>query len=125
MSASTLTPGARHASTITVEADMTPEHLRPIVVLSTPTMIGLMEEAATRSVQPLLEDRDQTTVGTHVDVSHESAAREGEEVTVEAELVAVDGPRLTYSVVARVGDRIIGRGTHRRHIVDRARFSRG
>jgi len=110
---------------VTVDADMTPEHLRPIVVLSTPTMIGLMEEAATRSVQPLLEEHDKTTVGTHVDVSHESAAREGEEVTVEAELVAVDGPRLTFSVVARVGDRIIGRGTHRRHVVDRSRFSRG
>ena len=119
----TLTPGARHELSVTVDATMTPEHLRPIVVLSTPTMIGLMEEAATRSVQPLLEESDQTTVGTHVDVSHESAAaRAG--VTVEAELVAVDGPRLTFSVMARVGSRIIGRGTHRRHVVDRARFSR-
>lgn len=119
-----LTPGARQVVQVTVSPDMTPAHLHPIVVLSTPTMIGLMEEAATQVVQPFLEEHDQTTVGTHVDVSHESAAREGDEVTVEAELVAVDGPRLTFTVTARVDERVIGRGTHRRHVVDRARFSR-
>lgn len=106
-----------------VTADMTPHHLAPIVVLSTPEMIGMMEEAATRAVQPHLDELDQTTVGTHVDVSHESAAREGEEVEVEAELSAVDGPRLSFRVEARVGDRIIGRGNHRRYIVDRSRFA--
>jgi predicted thioesterase len=101
---------------------MSPAHLAPVVVLATPEMISLMEQAATTAVQPLLEAANQTTVGTHVDVSHESAGREGEEVEVTAELVAADGPRLTFDVTARVGERIIGRGTHRRHIVDRSRF---
>lgn len=114
--------GDSHTLTVQVERDMTPRHLAPLVVLATPEMIRLMEEAATTSVQAGLEDDDQTTVGTHVDVSHEAAARGGEEVTVEAELVAIDGPRLTFRVEARVDDRIIGRGTHRRYVVDRSRF---
>ena len=119
-----LSTGITHTLTVTVTPDMSPEHLGDIVVLSPPRMIGLMETASTQAVQPYLEEAGQTTVGTHVDVSHESAAREGEEVVVETELVAISGPRLTFRVEARVGDRIIGRGTHRRHVIDRSRFSR-
>lgn len=118
-----LTSGASHTLTVQVVPDMTPAHLAPLVVLSTPEMIRLMEEASTAAVQPDLEEAGQTTVGTHVDVSHESAARDGEEVTVRADLVAIDGPRLTFRVQARVGDRTVGRGTHRRYVIDRSRFA--
>lgn len=117
-----LKPGIQHRSEVTVTEDMTPPHLAPIVVLSTPKMIELMEMTATWSVQPLLGD-DQTSVGVHVDVSHEAAARGGETVTVESTLVDVDRRRLTFEVSARVGDLIIGRGTHQRFVVDRRRFS--
>lgn len=116
--------GTRHTTVTRVGPEHTPAHLAPVVVLSTPEMIRLMEEASTAAVQDLLDPADKTSVGVHVDVSHESAAREDEEVTVEAELVAVDGPRLTFRVVARCGDRVIGRGTHRRYVVDRSRFAR-
>jgi fluoroacetyl-CoA thioesterase len=118
-----LEPGATHVSTSIVDESMSPPHLAPVIVLATPEMIWLMEEACTSAVQPSLEEGGRTTVGTHIDVSHESAARMGEEVLVEAALVAVDGPRLTFEVEARVGDRIIGRGTHRRHVIDRSRFA--
>lgn len=119
-----LEPGLNHVVTVTVDETMTPAHLRPVVVLATPEMIRLMEEACTAAVQPELEADDRTSVGIHVDVSHESAARESETVEVEAVLEAVDGPRLRFSVEARVDDRIIGRGTHRRHVVERSRFAR-
>lgn len=118
-----LSPGATHTESVRVTADLSPAHLAPVVVLSTPEMIRLMEEASTQAVQPLLGAVDGTTVGVHVDVSHESAARENEEVTVESTLVSVDGPRLTFRVEARVGGRIIGRGTHRRYVIDRSRFA--
>ncbi len=118
-----LTAGTTNELNVRVTPDLSPTHLAPIVVLSTPEMIRLMEEASTMAVQPLLDDADRTTVGVHVDVSHESAARQEEEVTVTSELVAVDGPRLIFRVEARVGDRIVGRGTHRRHVIDRSRFA--
>ncbi|MGA7272151.1 MAG: hotdog domain-containing protein [Acidimicrobiia bacterium] len=117
-----LSPGLRHLISTAVGPEHTPAHLAPVVVLSTPEMIRLMEEACTEAVQPMLEE-NQTTVGTHVDVSHESAARGGEVVEVEAELTAVDGARLAFRVEARVGDRIIGRGIHRRHVIDMSRFA--
>lgn len=117
-----LSVGGRHVTSTRITPDLSPSHLAPIVVLSTPDMIRLMEEACTLCVQEALDEGDQTTVGTHVDVSHESAARGGEIVEIEAELVAYDGPRLTFRVEARVADRVIGRGTHRRHVVDRSRF---
>ncbi len=117
-----LAVGLAKTSCTIVTPDMSPPHLSPIVVLATPEMIWLMEKACTEAVEPALQEMELTTVGTHVDISHESAARQGEEVIVEATLVSVDGPRLRFEVVARVGDRIIGRGTHRRHVIDRARF---
>lgn len=120
MSIPTLEPGLAHVITTTVDAAASPPHLAPVILLATPEMIRLMEQAATEAVAPYLEDSGKTTVGTHVDVSHESVAAEHEEVTVTAELTSVDGRRLTFHVEARVGERIIGRGNHRRHIVDRS-----
>jgi fluoroacetyl-CoA thioesterase len=117
-----LAVGLSNTSSTIVTADMSPSHLAPVVVLATPEMIWLIERTCTDAVEPLLAAENRTTVGTHVDISHESAAREGEEVIIEATLVYVDGPRLRFEVLARVGDRVVGRGTHRRHVVDRSRF---
>lgn len=118
----TLRLGIEHTFEVTVSADHTPGHLLPAVVLSTPSMIGFMEEAATAVAQAQLDD-GETTVGTHVDVSHESAARLGDTVTFLARLTAVDDRRLTFEVSATAGERVIGRGTHLRHVINRSRFS--
>ncbi len=118
---SELSPGIEYRTEVTVSADMSPPHLAPAVVLSTPKMIELMEIAATASVQPLLGE-DRTSVGTHVDVSHEAAAKDGETVTVKSRLIDVDRRRLTFEVSVSVGDRVIGRGTHQRFVIDRGRF---
>lgn len=118
----TLRLGITNERTIRVTADLSPSHLAPLVVLSTPDMIRIMEEICTDAVQPLVEGANQTTVGTHVDVSHESAATEGEEVELRCELIKIDRRRLTFQVEARVGDQIVGQGTHQRHIIDRDRF---
>lgn len=117
--------GLVNRRTVTVTADLSPPHLAPIVVLSTPDMIRLMEETCTAAIQPMIEAADQTSVGVHVNVSHEAAAAGGEDVEVACELIEVDRRRLTFLVEARVGDRIIGRGTHQRHVIDRSRFAGG
>lgn len=119
----TLELGLRNRRRIPVTSDLSPPHLAPIVVLSTPDMIRLMEETCTAAVQPFIEGNDQTTVGTHVNVSHESAATGGDEVEVRCELIEIDRRRFTFVVEARVGDRVIGQGTHQRHIIDRSRFA--
>jgi predicted thioesterase len=110
--------GIERTDRLVVTPDMSPAHLAPAVVLSTPKMIEAMEWAATNSIQPYLGDT-RTSVGTHVNVSHEAAAREGDEFTVHSKLIERDRRRLTFEVSVKVGDKIIGRGTHQRFVIDR------
>lgn len=90
-------------------------------VLATPVMIALMENAAMLAVDQELPE-EQTTVGTHVDVSHLKPSPVGAEVFATAELTEVEDRRLTFHVVAMQGDLVIGEGTHVRYIVSRERF---
>jgi predicted thioesterase len=91
-------------------------------VLSTPQMILGMERTCRNLVLPML-DAGHDTVGTHVNVSHLAAAPMGATVVFSSELLAVNKRRLEFRVAARVGDRIIGEGTHQRAIVEVRRFA--
>jgi len=113
--------GVKHRLAEQVTEKLSPPHLKPIVVLSTPSMILLMEMASLQAAQPHLDD-NETTVGTHVDVSHQSAARQGDTVVVDSQLIEVNRRRLTFAVRVSVGDRLIGEGTHQRAIIDRSGF---
>ncbi len=117
----TLRPGLQFSFTEVVTSDLSPPHLRPIIVLSTPDMIRLMEEASFRSVLEHLES-GENTVGTLVNISHDRAAREGETVHISARLVSVEGRRLNFEVSVMVDGAVIGQGTHQRAIVDTVRF---
>ena len=90
-------------------------------VFATPSMIGLMEKAAMDAVMPYLAE-GESTVGTEIHVTHNAALPLGFPVTAEAELVEVDRRRLSFRVLARSGDEIIGQGTHTRFIVSQERF---
>jgi fluoroacetyl-CoA thioesterase len=116
-----LAAGLEFEARYTVTRDMSPPHL-PVVVLSTPTMIGLMEGTCLRGVAEHL-DEGETTVGTHVCVSHSGVAREGEEVVVRARLAGVERRRLTFEVEVRSPRGSISEGTHERAVIDTARFS--
>ena len=85
-------------------------------VLSTPSMIGLMERAGIQAVQPHLPE-GHTTVGFEVNVKHFGATPKGKKVTVRAELLEVDGRKLRFKVEAHDEDKKVGEGTHRRAIV--------
>jgi len=117
----TLAPGLSGMEEHLVTADHSPHHLPDFVVLSTPSMINLMELTSHALIAPHLED-NETSVGTHVDVSHVAAASEGEEVTVTSTLVGVTRNRLSFEIAVHVGQRLIGEGTHQRAVVDMSRF---
>jgi len=116
----TLAPGLEHEQDVTVTEDMSPIHL-PVKVLSTPSMIQLMEQTCLLAAAPHL-DEDETTVGTHVCVSHAAAAMAGEDVTIHARLVEVTKRRLKFEVSATAGDRVLGEGTHDRAVISTNRF---
>lgn len=85
-------------------------------VFSTPNMIMLMERAAREAIRPYLEDGEES-VGVEVNVEHTGAAVLGARVRAEAKVTAIAGRRVDFEVRALVGDREIGRGTHRRALV--------
>ncbi len=90
-------------------------------VLSTPSMIGLMEGAAATAVAPLLPD-GSVSVGVRVDVRHLAATPLGMAVRARAELIEIDGRRLTFRVEAFDAHEKIGEGVHERAIVEPARL---
>ena len=90
-------------------------------VFGTPFMCALMEEAAWKSIAPHLEP-GQSTVGTKLEISHDSATPVGMKVWAESEVTQVDGKRLILKVAAFDERGPIGQGTHERFIVTDERF---
>ncbi len=92
-----------------------------LAVFGTPFLCALMEEAAWKSIAPYLEE-GQSTVGTKLNISHDSATPVGMKVWAESEVTEVDGKRLVLKVVAYDEKGRIGQGTHERFIVTDERF---
>ena len=90
-------------------------------VFGTPFMCALMEEAAWKSIAPCLEE-GQSTVGTRLSVSHDSATPIGMKVWAESEVAKVDGKHLVLTVAAFDERGMIGQGIHERFIVTDERF---
>lgn len=88
-------------------------------VLATPQMIAWMEEAACL-LAPLQEG--QTSVGILMNVTHDAPSPLGAEIRITAELTEVQGRILTYRVAAFCENTCIGKGEHKRVIVNAARF---
>ncbi len=104
-----------------------PEHTAPRVgsgrvpVLATPVMINVIEAAALAAVEHLLPAGHQS-LGIHLDVRHFAATPVGMRIWASAELVAVEGRRLSFQVAARDEKEPIGDGRHERVVVNVARF---
>jgi fluoroacetyl-CoA thioesterase len=90
-------------------------------VLSTPKLIGLLEQAAHAAMLPHLAE-GQGSVGALVNVRHLAATPVGMAVRIRAELVEVDGRRARFKVEAWDAVDKIAEGEHERFIIDKARF---
>lgn len=91
-------------------------------VLATPWLIMYLEMTSRDTVKPLLLDGSDT-VGTHVNVRHLAATPIGMTARFEAEVIAVDGRRITFRVGAWDDKEQIADGTHERFVVDIERFA--
>ena len=92
-----------------------------VPVFATPYMIALMENAAAGALLPYLAE-DEGSVGIHLNVSHDAATPIGMKVWAEAEVTAVDGKKITFSVSAFDKSGPIGKGTHERFIIKPEKF---
>ena len=92
-----------------------------LLVYATPCMAALMEGAACEAIAEGL-DENETTVGIELSIQHISATPVGMEVRAEAEVTAVEGKIITFTLRAFDEAGEIGKGTHKRALVNSQRF---
>ncbi len=90
-------------------------------VFATSRMIGLMEVAAARVLRPHLGE-GEASVGVSVDVVHTAATPPGATVTATAKFVGREGKLFVFEVSAADNAGEIGRGTHKRAVVNSERL---
>ncbi len=92
-----------------------------ISVFSTPHMIALMEKTSMEAVNDYLEE-GQATVGIGVYIEHINASALGMNIKTKATLTEIDKRILTFDVFAYNNIEMIGKGTHKRAIIDQKKF---
>ncbi|MGE3148861.1 MAG: thioesterase family protein [Pseudorhodoplanes sp.] len=125
----TLRPGLTHSLSYRVTERQTVPEFYPESpmframpgVFATGYMVGLFEWCCTELLAQHLE-AGEGSLGTHVDFSHLAATPPGLTVTVECEIVAVDGKRVAFRVRGHDGFDVIGEGRHERTVVNDAKF---
>lgn len=91
-------------------------------VLATGYMVGLMEWACIKALNPHLDWPREQTVGIHVDLSHSAATPAGLSVIVRGCLDKVQGRKLVFSLIAHDDVDEISRGRHERYVIDAETF---
>lgn len=92
-----------------------------LLVYATPCMAAMMEGAACAAIAPALKE-GQTSVGTLLHIAHTAATPVGLEVRAEAEVVKVEGRKITFHLTAYDEAGEIGSGTHQRVLVTSREF---
>lgn len=126
-----LQPGIRHTMRYTVPSNKTVPHIFPEFaefqdmpeVFATGFLVALMEGACQQAIKPYLDWPREQSVGTQVNFSHLAATPAGLTVTVECEVIAVQGRKITFRATAHDGHDLISAGTHERAVIDAARFN--
>ena len=118
-----ITVGMKAEVTTLVEREDTAKEVGSgsLLVYATPCMVALMEGAACEALGDALGE-DKTTVGIELNIQHLSATPVGLEVRAEAEVTAVDGKIITFELRAFDEAGEIGKGTHKRVIVNSQKF---
>jgi fluoroacetyl-CoA thioesterase len=91
-------------------------------VLATGYMVGLIEWACIKAVNPHIDWPNEQTVGISINVNHSAATPPGLEVGARVKLIKIDGKRLKFEIELSDGIDIISKGTHERFIIDAEKF---
>jgi len=91
-------------------------------VFATGFMVGFLEWACIKAINPYLDWPQEQTVGTHINVSHEAPTPPGLKVSATVELVEVNGKSLVFTVEAHDGIELISKGSHKRFIINKEKF---
>jgi len=118
-----LTPGLHGSAKLVVAHEDTAVALKSgeVLVLGTPRLIALVEEASLHAVADQLPN-GQTTVGMRVQVDHLAPTKIGSSVAAEATLEKVEGRRLTFTVTVTDHGGLVAAGKVTRVVVETERF---
>lgn len=118
-------PGKIREEIFTVGATNLASHVGSgsVSVLSTPSMIGFMEATALHLLAEHLP-AGFSSVGIHVNVSHLAPSLPGAAIRVSAEVQSLEGSLVEFAVQAWDAGELVGEGTHRRAIIEEARFQK-
>ena len=117
--------GARKERRIRVDHNQTTSFLwEGENVFSTPSMISEMEETCRLLLKEefLKVESNWDSVGTIVDVNHIAATPVRAEIVLKAEVIGIDGRKVSFRVSAEDGLELIGEGKHERFIINVPRF---
>jgi fluoroacetyl-CoA thioesterase len=119
----TLVPGVRGELRHRVVSENLVTFRKPeaAAVLSTPWLLHLMETAAYEALKPHL-DRGETSVGVGFEFEHLAPTPPGHTVVATAQVISMDGNRVTFEIEAFDDMEPIARGRHVRAVIDRERF---
>ena len=92
-------------------------------VLSTPQLIGELEQTARDAMAPLLEPNERT-VGVQVEIDHLAPCTLGFEVICTARVLGFESGRISFQIEARDAVDRLARGVHRRQVIDATRLRR-
>ncbi len=92
-------------------------------VLSTPMLVGYLEQAARLAIEPLLEP-EESSVGVEIELQHLAPTPIGQKVVCLAKVIYVDGNLISYHIEASDQKELIARGTHKRAVINAQRFKR-
>ena len=110
------------ASTLVERADTALEvGSGSLLVYATPCMAALMEGAACDALEGAIPE-GKTSVGIELNLKHTAATPVGLEVRAEAEVTALEGSIITFSIAAFDEAGQIGEALHKRSIVTEQKF---
>lgn len=89
--------------------------------LSTTRLVAMMELAASRALKPILE-KGEASVGTALALQHLAATPQGTSLRARARFTGRDGDAYVFEVVVEDEGGEIGRGEHRRRVVEAAKW---
>lgn len=115
--------GLRGEATLRVSREHTASAMGSgdVEVLATPMLVALLERAAVQALSGSLEE-GQTSVGGWIAVKHLAPTPVGLEARAVAELIQIEGNKLTFALTAHDPYEKIAEGLHNRYIVERGRF---
>ncbi len=118
-----ITPGLTAETTLTVtESDTASRWGSGLVpVFGTPSLVGLMENAAVKALEGGLPE-GQTTVGGRIDLQHLAATPIGMTVRARAELKTVEGRKLIFAIQAWDDVEKVGEALHERFVIKTEKF---